>query len=204
MCTHKEALLNLQAPTPATPPPVRPSRRACLCQQMSGRRCVFLCLSLHSFHLLLQWLPICLWPRFISSHSSLSLPPPTNAPEDSSGSVVFQTLFIPQPPPIPQTSPPSDGWKMVLKKKSHQTFLLSLKARRDPSLAAAPSADLGSRAKPVSCRARAHARSTFFLSAKLQRGINGTPDFPIYFAYILFNASLPTLMTSAECLLKVR
>lgn len=102
MCTHKEALLNLQAPTPATPPPVRPSRRACLCQQMSGRRCVFLCLSLHSFHLLLQWLPICLWPRFISSHSSLSLPPPTNAPEDSSGSVVFQTLFIPQPPPIPR------------------------------------------------------------------------------------------------------
>lgn len=54
-------------------PPARPSRRACLCQQMSGRRCVFLCLSLCSFHLLLQRLPICLPPRFILSHSS---PPP--------------------------------------------------------------------------------------------------------------------------------
>lgn len=54
------------------PSPEWPSRRACLCQQMSGRRCVFLCLSLHSFHLLLQRLPICLWPCFISAHSNLS------------------------------------------------------------------------------------------------------------------------------------
>lgn len=69
--THKGALLNSHAPTPS---PARPGRRACLCQQMSGRRCVFLCLSLRSFHLLLQRLPICLRPRFISSHSS---PPPT-------------------------------------------------------------------------------------------------------------------------------
>lgn len=81
-------------------PHPRPSRRACLCQQMSGRRCVFLCLSLRSFHLLLQRLPICLWPRFISSHSSPPhthpphpCSPPTNAPEDRSGSVVFQTLW---------------------------------------------------------------------------------------------------------------
>lgn len=68
--THKEALLNSRTPTPS---PARPSRRACLCQQISGRRCVFLCLSLHSFHLLLQRLPICLRPHFILSHSS----PPT-------------------------------------------------------------------------------------------------------------------------------
>lgn len=94
---HKEALLNRRPRTrPPPPPPRGPSRRACLCQQMSGRRCVFLCLPLHSFHLLLQRLPICLWPRFISSHSSPPLlpshsPPPT--PEDSGGSVVFQTLW---------------------------------------------------------------------------------------------------------------
>lgn len=37
---------------------------------------MFLCLSLRSFHLLLQRLPICLWPRFISSHSSPPPPPP--------------------------------------------------------------------------------------------------------------------------------
>lgn len=71
--THKKALLNSHAPTP---PHCQPSRRACLCQQMSGRRCVFLCLSLRSFHLLLQRLPICLRPRFISSRSS----PPTTPP----------------------------------------------------------------------------------------------------------------------------
>lgn len=56
-----------------TPSPEWPSRRACLCQQMSGRRCVFLCLLRHSFHPPLQRLPICLWPCFISAHSS---PPP--------------------------------------------------------------------------------------------------------------------------------
>lgn len=61
----------------STPSPEWPSRRACLCQQMSGRRCVFLCLSLHSFHLLLQRLPICLWPCFISAHSNL---PPKRTP----------------------------------------------------------------------------------------------------------------------------
>lgn len=205
---HKEALLNLQAPTPANLPPphppttARPTRRACLCQQMSGRRCVFLCLSLHSFHLLLQRLPICLWPRFISSHSSLS--PPTNQHPRGQQWVccVSDTLalFIPTTqssfPPIPRrTPPPSDGWKIV--------FLLSPKTRRDPSLSAAPSADLGSKAKPASCQARARARRTFFLPTEL-RGVNVNPDFPIYFAYILFNASSPTLMTSAERLLKVR
>lgn len=61
-------------PTP-TPSPEWPSRRACLCQQMSGRRCVFLCLSLHSFHPLLQRLPICLWLCFISAHSNPPLHP---------------------------------------------------------------------------------------------------------------------------------
>lgn len=95
---HKEALLNSHAPTP----PLRggPSRRACLCQQMSGRRCVFPCLSLHSFHLLLQRLPICLQPRFISSHSS---PPPTQpppphhhpipTPHRTAVGLLFQTLW---------------------------------------------------------------------------------------------------------------
>lgn len=66
-----------------TPSPEWPSRRACLCQQMSGRRCVFLCLLRHSFHPPLQRLPICLWPCFISAHSS----PPQ---EDASESVVLQ------------------------------------------------------------------------------------------------------------------
>lgn len=73
---HKEPLLNSHTHTRVhthapTPSPEWPSRRACLCQQMSGRRCVFLCISLHSFHLLLQRLPICLWPCFISAHSNL-------------------------------------------------------------------------------------------------------------------------------------
>lgn len=63
----KEALLNLYTHVP-TPSPEWPSGRACLCQQMSGRRCVFLCLLLYSFHLLLQRLPICLWSCFIAAH----------------------------------------------------------------------------------------------------------------------------------------
>lgn len=61
----------------STPSPEWPSRRACLCQQMSGRRCVFLRLLRHSFHPLLQRLPICLWPCFISAHSNL---PPKRTP----------------------------------------------------------------------------------------------------------------------------
>lgn len=71
-CTHahKEPLLNSHTHTP-TPSLEWPCRRACLCQQMSGRRCVFRCLSLRSFHLLLQRLPICLWPCFISAHSNI-------------------------------------------------------------------------------------------------------------------------------------
>lgn len=72
--THKESLLNSHTPTPSLE---WPRRRACLCQQMSGRRCVFRCLSLHSFHLLLQRLPICLWPCFISAHSRI---PPKRTP----------------------------------------------------------------------------------------------------------------------------
>jgi len=75
--THKEPLFELSLShthahthTP-TPSPEWLSRRACLCQQMSGRRCVFLCRSLHSFHPLLQRLPICLWPCFISALSNL-------------------------------------------------------------------------------------------------------------------------------------
>lgn len=92
--THKEALLNSHAPTPS---PAQPSGRACLCQQMSGRRCVFLCLSLHSFHLLLQRLHICLRPRFISSHSNTPPPhthTPTATPEDSSECVVFHSGIV--------------------------------------------------------------------------------------------------------------
>lgn len=76
-CIHAQRasfeLVHTRTHTHTSPPsPEWPSRRACLCQQMSGRRCVFLCLSLHSFHLLLQRLPICLWPCFISAHSNLS------------------------------------------------------------------------------------------------------------------------------------
>lgn len=62
--TNGGALMNPFAHMP-TPSPEWSSRRACLCQQMSGRRCVFLCLSLQSFHPLLQRRPICLWPCFI-------------------------------------------------------------------------------------------------------------------------------------------
>lgn len=47
-----------------TPSPEWPRRRACLCRQMSGRRCVFLSISLASFHLLLQRPPVCLRPCF--------------------------------------------------------------------------------------------------------------------------------------------
>lgn len=198
--THKGALLNSDAPTPS---PARPGRRACLCQQMSGRRCVFLCLSLRSFHLLLQRLPICLRPRFISSHSSPhtpppSPPPPTTTPEDSGGSVVFQTLwhclfrkhdpafrsrrFLPRHP----KDEPSQNRRRYC---SLTRAVLSSKTHLDRPLIAAPSAVLSSKVIPATCRARARTRSAL---SCLQRA---NLDFPIY---VLFNASLPTLMTSAE------
>lgn len=72
--THTQTrslFLNAFSHTHAHALPKWPCRRACLCQQMSGRRCVFLCLSLHSFHPLLQRLPICLWPCYISAQSNL-------------------------------------------------------------------------------------------------------------------------------------
>lgn len=152
--THKEALLNSRTPTPSL---ARPGRRACLCQQISGRRCVFLCLSLHSFHLLLQRLPICLRPHFISFHPTPAPPPPpTTTPEDSSGSVVFQTLwhclfrkrdpafhsrrfFPPVPPKTSPVRPTEGSLTKVIKAFS------SRKIRRDPSLIAAPSAVLSSK-----------------------------------------------------------
>lgn len=99
-------------------------------------------------------------------------------------------------PPIPQTPPHCQtGGRWSYKKSSDlfikpqiHRYLLHLEllvARRNP-------------------RACEHARGTFSLPAKLQRGVNVNLDFPIYFTYTLFNASLPALMTSAECLLKVR
>lgn len=96
-------------PRAPPPPPEWPSRRACLCQQMSGRRCVFLCLSLHSFHPLLQRLPICLWPRFISAHSNL---PPKRTPVcllyyRKGSSNTNPPLTPPPPPPSHQSMLPS-------------------------------------------------------------------------------------------------
>lgn len=132
---------------------------------------------------------------------SPSPPPPTTTPEDSSGSVVFQTLwhclfrkhdpafrsrrFLPRHP----KDEPSQTRRRYCSLTKAIRAVSSSKTRLDPPLIAAPSAVLSSKVIPATCRARARTHSTL---SCLQRA---NLDFPIY---VLFNASLPTLMTSAE------
>lgn len=129
----------------------------------------------------------------LQSPPPLARSPPTNAPEDRSGSVVFQTLWH----CLFQQHNPAFQPMLLPPQRRTQSHQQKVSKTSPDSLAAAPSAVLGSEAKPATSQTRS-AAAPLLIPAESRRGVNTNLDFPIYFTYILFNASLPTLMTSAE------